>query len=148
MAQTLTRLLVHAVFSTKNREAMIVGSVAAELHRYLCGIARNHESPVLVIGGMPDHVHLLISQSKNIALADLMMHLKKDSSKWMKTKGIAEFAWQEGYGAFTIGESQVEALTRYIQTQAEHHRERSFQDELRTLLEKYGVAFDEKLVWG
>lgn len=150
MAQTLTRLLVHAVFSTKNREPFISNEIAPELHRYLSGISRNHESPVVAVGGMPDHVHLLISQSKNIAMADLMMHIKKDSSKWIKTKGpqCAAFAWQEGYGAFTIGESQVDALMQYIATQAEHHKTTSFQDEFRALLHKYGVEFDEALVWG
>jgi putative transposase len=150
MAQTLTKLLVHAVFSTKNREPLIAAAVENELHRYMCGISRNLASPVLTIGGMPDHVHLLISQSKNIAVSDLMMHIKKDSSKWIKTKGamFEEFAWQEGYGAFTIGESQVEALTRYIATQADHHKVISFQDEFRALLRKYEIEFDEDLVWG
>ena len=103
-----------------------------------------------MIGGVADHVHLLISFAKTVAVADLLMHLKRDSSKWIKTKGpqFADFAWQEGYGAFTIGESQVEAITRYIETQEEHHQSRSFQDEFRAILTNYGVEFDEDLVWG
>ena len=150
MAQTLTRLLVHVIYSTKNREPFITREVAPELHRYLGGIARNHASPALTIGGLADHVHLLISLAKTIAVADLLMHLKRDSSKWIKTKGpqFADFAWQEGYGAFTIGESQIEAITRYIETQEEHHQSRSFQDEFRAILTNYGVEFDEDLVWG
>src|SRR5262249_10823051 len=130
MAQTLTKLLVHVVFSTKHRAPLVAPSISDELHKYLSGIARNHESPVIAIGGMPDHVHLLVSQSKNIAIATLLQNLKKDSSKWIKTKGreFAGFAWQEGYGAFTIGESQIPALTRYVDRQAEHHRTRSFQE--------------------
>jgi REP element-mobilizing transposase RayT len=150
MAQTLTRLLLHIVFSTKNRDPFITEAVATELHKYLAGIARNHDSPALAIGGVADHIHLLISLSKNIACADLLMHLKRDSSKWIKSKGpeFATFAWQEGYGAFTIGESQVDAMKRYIANQEDHHRTRSFQDEFRDLLAKYGVDFDENLVWG
>lgn len=149
MAQTLTKLLVHVVFSTKGREPIISNTVAPELYLYLSGIARNHQSPVLSIGGVADHVHLLVSQSKNITLATLLQHLKKDSSKWIKTKSmsLAGFAWQEGYGAFTIGESQVPALTRYIENQAAHHRARSFQDEFRALLKKYRVPFDEQYMW-
>jgi REP element-mobilizing transposase RayT len=149
MAQTLTKLLVHVVFSTKHRDPLITEAVAPELHNYLCGIARNHESPVLAVGGMPDHVHLLVSQSKNIAVASLLQNLKKDSSKWIKTKGptFADFTWQEGYGAFTIGESQVGTLRRYIDRQAEHHRTMSFQDELRAILTKYKVPYDEQYVW-
>jgi putative transposase len=150
MAQTLTRLLLHVVFSTKNRQPFITPEISTELHKYLAGIARNHDSPALAVGGVADHLHLLISLSKNIACADLLMHLKRDSSKWIKTKGpeFAAFAWQEGYGAFTIGESQIEALRRYIATQEAHHRGRSFQDEFRDLLAKYGVEYDESLVWG
>jgi putative transposase len=150
MAQTLTRLLLHVVFSTKNRQPFITPEISTELHKYLSGIARNHDSPALAVGGVADHLHLLISLSKNIACADLLMHLKRDSSKWIKTKGpeFAAFAWQEGYGAFTIGESQIEALRRYIATQETHHRGRSFQDEFRDLLAKYRVEYDESLVWG
>jgi putative transposase len=150
MAQTLTRLLLHVVFSTKNRQPFITPEISTELHKYLAGIARNHDSPALAVGGVADHLHLLISLSKNIACADLLMHLKRDSSKWIKTKGpeFAAFAWQEGYGAFTIGESQIEALRRYIATQETHHRGRSFQDEFRDLLAKYRVEYDESLVWG
>lgn len=149
MAQTLTRILLHIVFSTKNREPTIAPSVEPELHKYLGGIARNLGSPALAIGGVADHVHLLVSLSKTLAVAELLQNLKKDSSKWIKTKGpeLAAFAWQEGYGAFSIGESQVEALTRYIRTQAEHHRVRTFQDEFRDRLGKYGVEFDERYIW-
>ncbi|MEZ6235114.1 MAG: IS200/IS605 family transposase [Phycisphaerales bacterium] len=149
MAQTLTKLLVHIVFSTKDREPLITDAVAPELYLYLAGIGRNHESPVLAAGGVADHVHLLVSQSKNIAVATLLQHLKKDSSRWIKTKSasLKGFAWQEGYGAFTIGESQVPALTRYIENQSDHHRDASFQDEFRALLRKYRVGFDERYVW-
>ena len=149
MAQTLTRLLTHIVFSTKERRNLITPAVEPELHAYLGGICRNRESPALVIGGTENHVHLLISLSKNIALSDLMMTLKKDSSKWIKTKGTAfrQFHWQDGYGAFSIGESQVGAVTDYIRGQKERHKSMSFEDELVALAERYGVAFDSRYLW-
>ena len=149
MAQTLTRLLVHVVFSTKERRDLIAPAIEAELHAYLGGICRNRESPALVIGGTENHVHLLISLSKNMALSDLMMTLKKDSSKWIKTKGDAfrDFHWQDGYGAFSIGESQVRAATDYIRGQRERHKILSFEDELVALAERYGVLFDRRYLW-
>ncbi len=149
MAQTLTRLLVHVVFSTKERRNLIIPAVELELHAYLGGICRNRESPALAIGGTENHVHLLISLSKNIALSNLMMTLKKDSSKWIKTNGDAfrGFHWQDGYGAFSIGESQVRTVTDYIRGQKERHKTLTFKDELVALAERYGVAFDPRYLW-
>ncbi len=149
MAQTLTRLLVHVVFSTKERRNLITPGVEAQLHAYLGGICRNRESPALAIGGTENHVHLLISLSKSIALSDLMMTLKRDSSKWIKTNGnaFADFHWQDGYGAFSIGESQVGAVTDYIRGQREKHKTMTFEDELVALAERYGVAFDTRYLW-
>src|SRR5690349_8440719 len=113
MAQTLTRLLVHIVFS-KDRTPVISPEVEPRLYRSMGGILRNLESPLLGVGGTEDHVHLLVSQSKNIAVAPLVMTIKKESSKWLKPElGISGFHWQEGYGAFTIGESGVKPLERY-----------------------------------
>jgi len=149
MAQTLTSLLVHIIFSTKDRVKLIHNEDEEELYKYMCGILRNHDSPCLAINGTEDHVHLLISQSKNIALADLLEDLKKDSSKWIKTMGrdYRDFYWQGGYAAFSIGESGVEPLKRYIANQKEHHKKRTFQDELRALLKKYKVEYDERYIW-
>ncbi len=149
MAQTLTRLLVHVVFSTKDRRNLIAPAIERELHAYLGGICRNRESPALAIGGTENHVHLLISLSKNIALSDLMMTLKKDSSKWVKTNGDAfpDFYWQDGYGAFSIGESQVGAVTDYIRGQKERHKTLTFEDEVVALAERYGVVFDPRYLW-
>jgi REP element-mobilizing transposase RayT len=131
MAQTLTRLLVHAVFSTKNRTHLIKPDIEQELYAYIGGICRNANSPLLSAGGTANHLHLLISFSKSLAVADLMMDVKKDSSKWIKTKGphFHGFRWQEGYGAFTIGESQVDDVKRYIARQKEHHRTITFEQE-------------------
>src|SRR5690349_1075437 len=149
MAQTLTSLLIHVVFSTKLRIPMIREQDEEELYKYMCGIPRNHQSPCLAINGTADHVHLLVSQSKNIALADLLEDLKKDSSKWIKKLGriYNGFHWQDGYAAFSIGESGVETLKQYIANQKDHHKRQSFQDELRALLKKYRVEYDERYIW-
>lgn len=150
MAQTLTSLLVHLIFSTKNRQPLIAAEHRDSLYAYMGGIAANHDCRTLVSGGMDDHVHLLISLSKTIALADLVMDVKKDSSKWLKTQSASftDFHWQDGYAAFTIGQSQVPDLTCYIRNQEQHHQHRSFQDELRVFLRKYEIAFDERYIWG
>jgi len=128
---------------------MITPEVEPELYAYLGGIAKNLDSPCLAAGGTSNHVHLLISQSKNIALSHLMEGIKKSSSKWIKTKGpgLRGFGWQDGYGAFTIGQSQVEALKRYIAAQRERHKKQTFEEELVTLLNKYGVQYDERYIW-
>jgi len=149
MAQTLTRLLVHIIFSTKERRNLIAPAVEPELHAYLGGICKNQGSLALEIGGAENHVHLLVSLSKNIALSELMMTLKKDSSKWIKTKGdtFGDFHWQDGYGAFSIGESQVAAVMDYIRGQKERHKSMSFEDELVALAKRYGVAFDPRYLW-
>ncbi len=149
MAQTLTRILLYVVFSTRERRNLITPTVESELHAYLGGICRNHESPAQTVGGTDNHVHLLLSLSKNIALSDFMMTLKKDSSKWIKTKGnsFADFHWQDGYGAFSIGESQVRTVTEYIRAQKERHRTMTFEDELVALAKECGVAFDPRYLW-
>ena len=149
MAQTLTRLLVHIVFSAKNREHTILPSVEAALYAHIGGVCKHHQSPLLAIGGMADHVHLLVSQSKNIALSPLVMEIKRDSSLWIKTRGdeFAGLHWQDGYSAFTVGESGVERLMKYIGNQKEHHRRRDFKAELIALLHKYKVVYDERYLW-
>jgi REP element-mobilizing transposase RayT len=149
MAQTLTRLLVHAIFSTKNRANLIKPEIEPELYAYMGGICRNAGSPLLAAGGTANHVHLLISLAKTQCVGELMMAVKKDSSKWIKTKAayFTGFQWQEGYGAFTIGESQVDDLKVYISRQKEHHRSISFEEEYLTFLRKYNVPYDERYLW-
>ena len=119
------------------------------MHAYLGGICRNRESPALAIGGTENHIHLLISLSKNIALSDLMMTLKKDSSKWTKTKGDAfrDFHWQDGYGAFSVSQPQVAPITDYIGGQKEKHKTMTFEDELVALAKRYGASFDPRYLW-
>ena len=149
MAQTLVSLLVHVVFSTKNRANLIAPDIEPDLYKYMSGTLRKMESPCLKIGGTANHLHLLVSQSKNIALAFLLEELKKSSSKWIKQQDTSfrSFKWQEGYGAFTIGQSNMAALKRYIESQKIHHRRRTFEDELRVLLKKYRVEYDERYIW-
>jgi len=128
---------------------MILPEIIQELYSYMAGIARIHESQVHEIGGIEDHVHLLVSLARTLPLSKLIEDIKKGSSKWIKTKGnlYTDFAWQNGYGAFSIDQSAYEDLRKYIQTQKDHHKNISFQDEYRAFLKKYHVVYDEKYVW-
>jgi putative transposase len=149
MPQSLSLILVHLVFSTKNREPLIRSEIEGELQAFLGGIARDCGCPALAIGGTEDHRHLLCSLSRTRTVASLVEDLKTRSSKWIKTKGpaYAGFSWQAGYGAFSIGKSQIGVVLRYIMNQKQHHRKLSFQDEFRALLRKYDVAYDERYIW-
>lgn len=149
MAQSLASILVHLVFSTKGRRLLIHPKVAPELYSYIAGIARQYDSIVYKIGGIEDHIHLLIALPRTLPLSKVVEEIKKSSSKWMKDRGedYQDFAWQNGYGAFSIGQSNVDALCAYIQNQREHHQRISFQDEFRQFLKKYQIAFDEKYLW-
>lgn len=149
MSQTLTNLLVHVIFSTKNRARLITPEIEPDLFAYVGGILKNNESRLLDGGGSADHVHLLISQSKNIALSMLLKEVKKSSSTWIKTQSEAfrSFHWQDGYAGFSIGQAEVSKLKRYIASQKEHHRKRSFQEELIQFLEEEGIQYDECYLW-
>lgn len=149
MSQSLASILVHLIFSTKNRQAIILPEVIHGLHAYMAGIARSHEAPVHEIGGIEDHAHLLVSLPRTLTVSKLVEEIKKGSSKWIKTRGnqYADFSWQRGYGAFSIGQSSYEDLRKYIQNQKDHHKKISFQDEFRTFLKKYNIPYDEKYVW-
>jgi REP element-mobilizing transposase RayT len=149
MAQTLVNLLVHVVFSTKNRTKIIAPEIEPELFAYMAGTLKNLESPCLAINGTADHVHILVSQSKNVALSRLVGELKESSSRWIKTKSpkYQSFDWQDGYGAFSIGQSNVAALKKYIAQQKERHKKKSFQVELIEFLKRYGVKYDERYLW-
>jgi REP element-mobilizing transposase RayT len=146
MAQTLVSLLTHVIFSTKNREPFITPQIEPELFAYIGGILKNNKCRLLAAGCTADHIHLLISHSKNMALSQLMKDVKKDSSSWIKTKGneLRNFHWQDGYGAFSVSPSEVGRLKKYISIQKEHHRKRSFQEELIEFLNDYGIQYDER----
>jgi putative transposase len=147
--QSLSSILLHIVFSTKHRARLIPAGIAPELHCYLAAVARDHGCPAHEIGGTEDHVHICCSLARVQSCAMLVEELKTCSSKWMKTKAaaLAEFARQNGYGAFSIGEDQLAAVKAYIAKQPEHHATTSFQDELRSVLARHRVAFDERYVW-
>lgn len=147
MSQTLTRLLVHVIFSTRHREPLITEEIEPDLFAYIGGICRHRSCALLAAGAATDHVHLLVSLAKTEALSNLMLNVKRDSSVWMKEHGVAMFSWQDGYAAFTSGPSGVDALKTYITIQRDHHRDTTFQDEVRTLCAKYGVNMDERYAW-
>lgn len=149
MASTLTKILLHVTFSTKGRAPMIPEHVEPDLYAYVGGICRRMKSPMIAIGGVADHVHLLVSLSKNVALADLMLNIKRDTSKWIKTQdpSCRRFDWQDGYFAFSIGESGVEATTSYIAGQKKRHARMDYKDEMRAILQKYKMTWDESYVW-
>jgi len=147
--QSLAQLLVHVVFSTKNREPCLDDSVHIELHAYLGGIIGNLDGVLLKAGSVADHIHLLISHPRTCAPADLIQEIKTGSSKWLKTRNprYANFHWQSGYGIFSVSPSHRPALETYLGTQSDHHRKVTFQDEYRKLLRKYGIEHDERYVW-
>jgi REP element-mobilizing transposase RayT len=149
MPQSLSSVLVHLIFSTKNREPFITPTIETELHPYMATIFREHNSPSLIIDGTADHIHTLFALGRTIAIADLVEEVKTGSSKWLKTKGreFRGFQWQRGYGAFSIGQSSVAELKRYIRNQKEHHRKIGFEDEYRKFLKLYEIDFDERYVW-
>lgn len=149
MPQSLSSILIHLVFSTKNRESFITPAIESELHPYMATIFREHSSPSLIIDGTDDHVHALFALARTITIANLVEEVKTGSSKWIKTKGheFKNFHWQKGYGAFSIGQSNVVALKRYIRNQKQHHRRVTFEDEYRNFLKRYEVAFDERYMW-
>jgi REP element-mobilizing transposase RayT len=147
---SFAQIYVHIVFSTKNREPFLADPGFRErTHAYLKGISENQDSPSLKIGGVEDHVHILCRLSKTLGVATLIRELKRDSSKWIKEENprLADFHWQNGYGALSLSPSHVDALVEYIINQEEHHRRETFQDEFRRLCKKYGVAIDERYVW-
>ncbi len=147
MAQSLAKIYVHLVFSTKLRQPLIAEPILPELHAYLAGILNTQNCPTLQVGGMADHVHILFQLARTKSLSEVVEEVKKSSSKWMKTKGAEHFSWQNGYGAFSVSESNMKDVVRYIQNQEAHHRTIDFQDELRTLLDEFGIAYDEKYLW-
>ncbi|MCP4407437.1 MAG: IS200/IS605 family transposase [Gammaproteobacteria bacterium] len=150
MPQSLTRIWLHIIFSTKNREPLLTDKeVRKQVHAYLAGICKQMSSSALIIGGIADHVHILCNQSKNVALKDLIQKVKQGSSKWVKRQwpSLNYFYWQQGYGAFSVCPPHVDKVRDYIANQEEHHRKVGFQDEFRSFLERYQVPYDERYVW-
>ena len=147
MPQSLANILIHVIWSTKERRRLISDAVRPGLHGYMAGILKNLESPALVINSVDDHVHVLCQLSKNLAACKLVEEVKKSSSKWMKEQAVSDFAWQNGYGVFSVSQSNADAVRKYIEGQAEHHRKRDFKEEFREFCQKYNVPLDECYVW-
>lgn len=149
MPQSLARVHLHLVFSTKHREPWLQDDVRDALHAYMSGTLANAGCPVTAINSVDDHVHVLFELSRTMAVCDTVEVLKTASSKWIKTRGerYAAFAWQAGYGVFAVSASNVPAVCRYIERQREHHRGADFQDEYRGLLDRHRTDFDERYIW-
>jgi REP element-mobilizing transposase RayT len=150
MSQSLAKILVHTVFSTKDRRPFLRDRVLRdELHSYIGGVLNNLDCQSILVGGVEDHVHILSTLSRTREAAEMVKEVKRCSSLWIKTKDprLEQFAWQSGYGIFSIGFSQLATVRRYIAGQEEHHRQHSFQDEFRLLLSRYEIEFDERYVW-
>jgi REP element-mobilizing transposase RayT len=149
MSQSLANLMVHVVFNTKNRSEWINSDIESRLFAYLRGIAENINAPIIEIGGMPDHIHLLMHLSRSITLANNIQRLKTASSRFIKeiAPQLHDFSWQRGYGAFSVSPSSKLKVMNYIKNQKEHHLNGSFKDEFRILLTKHEIHFDEKYLW-
>jgi putative transposase len=148
MPQSLSCLLMHLIFSTKDRFPLLgQEDLLSRTHAYLGGILRDMNCPSLVVGGTPDHVHAFFQLPRTQHVAKVVEVIKSNSSHWLKSQGLNNFAWQRGYACFSVGKSQAAAVAAYTRNQAEHHRHVSYQEEVREFLKRYEVAFDEQYVW-
>jgi putative transposase len=149
MPQSLSKVILHIIFSTKNREAWLGSSVRPRMHAYLGTICRHLSAEFVHVGGVADHVHIVTTLPRIVSQAQLVEQTKKASSKWIKALDARYrgFFWQRGYGAFSVSPSQLNVVLGYIEAQQEHHRTLTFQEEYRELLRKHGVEFDERYVW-
>jgi putative transposase len=149
MANTFTQLHIQFVFAVQNRLGLIQPSWEEELFKYITGIVKNHKHKMIAINGMPDHIHLFIGLHPTQSISILMQIVKGESSEWINKKGFTngKFQWQEGYGAFSYGHSQVSQVYNYVRNQKEHHRKRSFLDEYRELLKKFEVPFEDQYIF-
>lgn len=149
MPQSLSFLLVHVVFSTKDRNPCLDEKIRPGLYQYMAGCVREIDCEALRVGGFNDHVHVAVRISRTVSVAKLVQIMKTASSKWLKTEfmDFKNFGWQRGYGAFTVSHTNLDALLTYIDQQEDHHRTRSFQEEYRAFLEKYNIKYNERYVW-
>ncbi|HAF14601.1 MAG TPA: IS200/IS605 family transposase [Blastocatellia bacterium] len=149
MANTFSQIYIQTVFAVNNRLSIIKPEFKEDVYKYITGIVRNQGQKLISINGMPDHAHILIGLRPAMALADLVQEIKADSTNFInKNKWVnGKFSWQEGYGAFSYGHSQLDTIIRYIQNQEKHHKRRSFKNEYLTLLRRFDIAFEEKYVF-
>jgi putative transposase len=149
MSQSLNKIILHIVFSTKNREPWLDVDVRPRMHGYLATICRDLGAEFVHIGGVADHVHIVTTLPRTVSQAQMVEQIKKTSSKWIKARNprYRAFFWQRGYGAFSVSSSQIAAVLKYVDAQKQHHRTRTFQEEYRNLLRRHGIDFDERYVW-
>ncbi len=149
MANTFSQLYIHTIFAVKGRDNIINSKFKDELYKYICGIVNNNQQKVYAINGMPNHIHILLSIKPNCLLSDLMRDIKASSSKWINTNKyvMGKFQWQEGFGSFSVSQSQVDKVISYIDNQETHHKKLSFKQEYIGLLKSYKIEFDEKYVF-
>jgi putative transposase len=149
VSQSLANVLIHIVFSTKKRMPWIDNEIESKLHRYISVICADNDSSIFQIGGMSDHIHLLLPLSRTLSPSKLISEIKSQSSRWIKTQGLKyrDFSWQSGYGVFSVGQSGKKNAIEYIVKQKEHHQNLGFQDEFRILLKKYEISFNEEYLW-
>jgi putative transposase len=149
MANTYTQIHIHAVFAVQNRGCIISDQWKDELYRYITGIIQNNGHKLLAINGMPDHLHVLFGMRPVQSLSDLMQDIKGSSSKWINDKHFikSKFSWQEGYGAFSYGRSQLPQVVRYIQNQETHHKKKTFSEEYKEFLDAFEVSYDERYMF-
>ena len=147
MPQSLSSVIVHLIFSTKDRYPFLGEESAPHIHAYMATVLRDMGSQAFRVGGVADHVHIACTLPRTVSQSELVNKVKVTSSKWAKEQGKTAFAWQNGYGIFSISHPHLGALLAYIDGQAEHHRVKPFQEEFRAFLEKYNVPYDERYVW-
>ena len=150
MAQSLSRLWTHLIFSTKNRFPFLSDkTIRIDMHGYLANMLREQDCETLIVNGVEDHVHALFALSRIRAIADVVKEIKRTSSGWVKelSPKLSKFHWQGGYGAFSVSQSNLDEVIRYIENQEEHHKRVTFKDEYRAFLKAYGIEYDERYVW-
>lgn len=149
MANTYTQIHLHLIFAVKYRTGIIQSKWKDELYKYITGIIQSNNHKLLIINGMPDHIHILVGIRPNQSVSELLQDIKGSSSKWINEKGFVKgrFEWQEGYGAFSYGKSQIKDVIRYIENQEEHHRKKTFREEYLAFLDAFEVEYDEKYIF-
>ena len=149
MSQSLSRVILHIIFSTKNREPWLDLNIRSRMHGYLATICRDLRCDDVCVNGVSDHVHIITTLPRTLSQAEMIEDIKKSSSKWIKEVDARYrgFFWQRGYAAFSVSPSQLATVLEYVRAQEQHHRTRTFQEEYRELLQKHGLDFDERYVW-
>ena len=149
MAQSLSNVYIHLIFSTKDRQQWLTDDIRPDLHSYMATVLKNIQCPATIVNSVEDHIHLLFKLHRTVTQSKVVEDIKKSSSKWLKSQSpdLALFSWQSGYGAFSVSESNLPQVSKYIERQKEHHQSQTFQDEYRAFLQRHRVTYDEHYLW-